>query len=42
VLAARLTEVETMEGAEMKRIIDEIEGTQEPAGPELGEVAAGV
>jgi hypothetical protein len=26
----------------MKRIIDEIEGTQEPAGPELGEVAAGV
>jgi cell division protease FtsH len=42
VLAARLTEVETMEGAEMKRIIDEIEGTGEPAGPELGEVAAGV
>jgi cell division protease FtsH len=42
VLAARLTEVETMEGAEMKRIIDEFEGTQEPAGPELGEVAAGV
>jgi cell division protease FtsH len=42
VLAARLTEVETMEGAEMKRIIDEIEGTHEPAGPELGEVAAGV
>jgi cell division protease FtsH len=42
VLAARLTEVETMEGAEMKQIIDEIEGTQEPAGPELGEVAAGV
>ena len=42
VLAARLTEVETMEGAEMKRIIDEIEGTQEPVGPEVGEVAAGV
>jgi cell division protease FtsH len=42
VLAARLTEVETMEGAEMKRIIDEIEGTQEPSGPQLGEVAAGV
>ena len=42
VLAARLTEVETMEGAEMKRIIDEIEGTEAPAGPELGEVAAGV
>jgi cell division protease FtsH len=42
VLAARLTEVETMEGAEMKRIIDEIEGTEEPSGPELGEVAAGV
>ena len=42
VLAARLTEVETMEGAEMKRIIDEIEGTGEPAGSELGEVAAGV
>ena len=41
VLAARLTEVETMEGAEMKRIIDEIEGTGEPAGSELGEVAAG-
>ena len=41
VLAARLTEVETMEGAEMKRIIDEIEGTEAPAGPELGEVAAG-
>jgi hypothetical protein len=31
-----------MEGAEMKRIIDEIEGTEAPAGPELGEVAAGV
>jgi hypothetical protein len=31
-----------MEGAEMKRIIDEIEGTQEPVGPEVGEVAAGV
>ena len=42
VLAARLTEVETMEGTEMKRIIDEIEGTQEPVGPEVGEVAAGV
>jgi cell division protease FtsH len=42
VLAARLTEVETMEGAEMKRIIDEIEGTHAPSGPELGEVAAGV
>ena len=42
VLAARLTEVETMEGTEMKRIIDEIEGTEAPAGPELGEVAAGV
>ena len=42
VLATRLTEVETMEGAEMKRIIDEIEGTQEPVGPEVGEVAAGV
>ena len=42
VLATRLTEVETMEGAEMKRIMDEIDGTQEPTGPELGEVAAGV
>jgi cell division protease FtsH len=42
VLAARLTEVETMEGVEMKRIIDEIEGTHAPSGPELGEVAAGV
>jgi cell division protease FtsH len=42
VLATRLTEVETMEGAEMKRIMDEIDGAQEPTGPELGEVAAGV
>jgi cell division protease FtsH len=42
VLAARLTEVETMEGVEMKRIIDEIEGQQETPGSELGTVAAGV
>jgi len=42
VLATRLTEVETMEGAEMKRIIDEIEGQQETPGSELGTVAAGV
>ncbi len=42
VLATRLTEVETMEGAEMKLIMDEIDGAQEPTGPELGEVAAGV
>ena len=41
-LATRLTEVETMEGAEMKRIIDEVEGRQETPGPELGTVAAGV
>ena len=42
VLATKLTEVETMEGAEMKRIIDEVEGRQETPGPELGTVAAGV
>ena len=37
VLATRLTEVETMEGAEMKRIIDEVEGQQERRRPELGD-----
>ncbi len=42
VLATKLTEVETMEGAEMKRIIDEFEGRQETPGPELGTVAASV
>jgi hypothetical protein len=31
-----------MEGVEMKRIIDEIEGQQETPGSELGTVAAGV
>jgi cell division protease FtsH len=40
VLATKLTEVETMEGAEMKRIIDEVEGRQETPGAELGTVAA--
>jgi len=42
VLATRLTEVETMEAVEMRRIIDETEGRQEPPAPELGTVAAGV
>jgi cell division protease FtsH len=40
-LATRLTEVETMEGVEMKRLIDEFEGQQEPPAAELGTVAAG-
>jgi cell division protease FtsH len=40
-LATRLTEVETMEGVEMKRLIDEFEGQQEPPTAELGTVAAG-
>ena len=42
VLATKLTEVETMEGAEMQRIIDEVEGRQATPGTELGTVAAGV
>ncbi|MGD1033816.1 MAG: ATP-dependent zinc metalloprotease FtsH [Candidatus Dormibacteria bacterium] len=42
VLATKLTEVETMEGVEMQRIIDEVDGEQETPGPELGTVAAGV
>ena len=41
VLATRLTEVETMEGAEMKRIIDGFEAQQQPPAAELGTVAAG-
>jgi len=41
VLATRLTEVETMEAVEMRRIIDETEGRKEPPAPELGTVAAG-
>ena len=40
-LATRLTEVETMEGVEMKRLIDEFEGQQQPPAAELGTVAAG-
>ena len=42
VLATRLTEVETMEGAEMKRIIDGFEAQQQPPAAELGTVEPGL
>jgi ATP-dependent Zn protease len=41
-LAARLTEVETMEGAEMHKLIAEVEGRTEAEGQvEAGTVAVG-